>query len=332
LKKDRFKKGEFMLSKKLLLSSFVAAIFAVSANATVYKAGTGSSKGNYFSMMNDVASEDYCGAALGEKHSIEVLNSGGSVDNLSGMMNKKFSIGIVQTDVLMSQAKKDPRRVNINRLKIIAGLHVETVHLLIPKGYQPKKASGGLFSKFKGMFGGDDNKPVQVSLDMLKNQDIASWGGSATSAKALSYFFGLNWNIVAVPEGKRDAISNMPILLVGGQPYAPVEKYLATGKYRLIGLNYKEIANKAAFYMPVEATYSINGKPMSVPSVGIQALMLGKSFRREARNMPMQELAKCIDESLPDLADDPNTNPNWNSVYELNEQGAQINWTYFPIK
>ncbi|MEA1914545.1 MAG: TAXI family TRAP transporter solute-binding subunit [Campylobacterota bacterium] len=320
--------------KKLLKTTLLLTALSASAlTASTIKIGTGSQTGNYYSMANDITSENYC-KEISPDASFEVLTSEGSGANLDGLLNKKYSIGIIQSDVLMSNAKKSPRKVNMNRMKILAGLHIETAHLLIPNGYQPKqtKKSGNIFSSFMDKFSTSDNKPVKISLQSLKNQQIASWGGSVTSARALSYFFDLNWEIKEVPKDNRENINKMPILLVGGQPYAPVEKYLATGNYKLVGLDYKEISNKAPFYMSSEATYNINGKSYSVPSIGIQALMIGKSFRKASRNENMQKLAQCINESLPDLADDPDTNPNWNSVYELNEKGEQLNWSYFPIK
>ncbi len=261
---------------------------------------------------------------------------------MSNLIKESSSLNINLAKVLASSVfptpvgptkRKDPRKINVNRMKIISELHIETIHLLIPNGYQPKKQNmEGLFSKFKTMFLTNNNKPIKISLQMLKDQEIASWGGSSVSAKALSYFFGLNWKIKEIPEQKRDSINNMPILLVGGQPYEPVKKYLATGKYKLVGLNYSEISAKAPFYISTEASYHIDGKSISAPSIGIQALIIGKAFRKESRNKAMTNLAQCINDNLPDLADDPDTNPNWNSVYDLNEEGQQINWSYFPIK
>lgn len=46
----------------------------------------------------------------------------------------------------------------------------------------------------------------------------------------------------------------------------------------------------------------------------------------------MQLLGQCIIDNLADLDDDPNTNPNWGTAYELEEDGAQTNWNYFKLK
>lgn len=302
------------MKKILLMIALVATLFAE------IKLGTGSTAGNYYAMAKDISS--YCQSSVSE--SIEVLPSDGSLDNLQGLSNKKFTMGFVQSDALMSQAKTSPSEVNLNLIKIISGLHVETLHLLVPIDYQPVGVSeGSLWSKYVS-----GSKPVEVKLSSLKGQAISSWGGSLVSAKALSYFFGLNWNLNTITEAQAMATTT-PILLVGGQPYAPVEKLLASGKWRILPIEYSSIANVAPFYQKVTANYKIQGKVQSIPTVGVQALLVGKSFRNEAKNADSLKLGKCIKKNLADLADDSSTNPNWNSAYEADKKGSLMQWSYF---
>lgn len=297
------------------------------AGSKPVKIGTGSKTGNYFSMTQDIFSENYCKDSLGRD--FQILNTGGSVDNLLSLANKKVSMGIVQSDVLMNMSKTSPRKFNMNSIKIIAGLHNETVHLLIPKNYAPKTGSSGMWGKMSSWV--NAKEPMAVKLESLTNQEISSWGGSIVSAKALSYFFNLNWKVKTISPDSA-AKANTPIILVGGQPYAPVEKLLATGKWRLLSIRHSDVASKAPFYSAEEASYNINGNPTIVPTIGVQALLVGKSFRKKSRNEGNVNLATCISESLPDLADDSETNPNWASVYENNEKGLSINWSQFNLK
>ncbi|MDC0612434.1 hypothetical protein OAP63_17020 [Vibrio sp.] len=319
-----------MLAKKLWLGCvFVVTAFGVNAeqqSAQTIKVGTGGKSGNYYSMMNDI--KDYCSDALTPGSSLQVEESDGSVDNVMGLTDKRFSAGIVQEDVLQYFKKTQPRSVNTNRIKIISGLHMESVHLLVPKGYEGDK-QGGIKGMFGSLFGDDDKKPV--SIDMLKGQTIGSWGGSVVSAKALSYFMNLNLNVVEVPTKDRRA-PNIPLLLVGGHPYKPVQDLLETGKYVLIPIDYAELRDKAPFYLKSTISYKNNGKIKTVPTFGVRALFVGKSFRRESRNENMTKLAQCVQDSLIDLADDPDTNPAWGSVYELEDDGEQTSWSYFPLK
>jgi hypothetical protein len=205
---------------------------------------------------------------------------------------------------------------------------MEPAHLLIPKGYKPKNASSSLWSDFQNLLVGD--KPAAISLDLLKGQVVGSWGGSIVSSKALSYFLGLNLNVQEVPEANRND-PQVPLLLVGGHPYQPVEKLLSTGKYLLIPIDYSKLETQAPFYMESSGSYMIDGKVTSVPTFGVRALLVGKSFRKEVRNSSSITLAKCIVKNLADLADDSETNANWGSVYELEEDGGQTNWSYFSL-
>ena len=264
----------------------------------------------------------YCEGLLTDK-GIDVQNTGGSIDNLMGMTSKKFHMGWVQEDVLQYFAKSDPTRVNRNRLKVVADGMEETVHILLPVGWKPE-SSGGWFSN---LF---DDAPEGISLALLKDQTIGSWGGSLVSAKALNSFAGLGMNIVEIPEAKR-AAPQLPMLLVGGQPYATVQNYLDTGKYILVGVNADDIIARAPFYIKTTANYSVGGKLMNTPTFAVKALMMGVAFRSDARNADMISLAQCINESLIDLADDPETSPLWASMYESAEAGAMVNWPYFSL-
>jgi len=315
-------------SVKILAMGLVASLVAPAALAMQdIKVGSGGPKGNYFSMAKDIAS--YCNEELSNSD-ISVHNTGGSVDNLLGMQNKRFNIGIVQEDVLQYHAKRSPSKVNKNRVKVISGLHSEAVHLLIPKGYQPKSGDKkGYFDKF---FSKKSSSTPKIELNMLKGQTIGSWGGSIVSAEALGYFFNLNLNVVQVPKDKQVPASNkVPLLLVGGHPYKVVEEYLASGQWLLVSLDYDKISQTASFYSRETVNYKINGKVVGTPTIGVRALLLGKSLRKKSRNLAMTEIATCINMNAADLADDPETNPLWNSVFDYIEDEEQVDWSYFPL-
>ena len=310
---------------KATVLSMMVAIAAVPVSAKTLNMGTGGTDGNYYAMGQDIQS--YCADTISTD--LNVAETTGSVSNLLGMMNKEYSLGIVQEDVLNYNAKRNPKKVNQNRIKILTGLHEEAEHLLIPKGYQPKtNESKSLWSKF-GL--GNDDQPKKFELSMLKGQEIGSWGGSMVSAEALGYFFGLNIHVTEVKnKGDVNDVSK-PLVLVGGAPYKVVQDYLASGKWTLAALNYDAISQQASFYSKQNVNYQIGGKVRSVPTVGVRALLLGKSFRKKSRNEPMTELATCIYQNVADLADDPDTNPNWGSVYDYIDGDGQSNWAYFPL-
>ncbi|WP_339387890.1 TAXI family TRAP transporter solute-binding subunit [Vibrio caribbeanicus] len=307
-----------MKIKLLLLTLFTSSISAQTLNM-----GTGGESGNYYQMGQDIAS--YCNTELSPS-TVNIMQSGGSISNLVGMQNKQYSLGMVQEDVLFYNAKRDPKKVNRNRLKVLTGLHEESIHLLIPKGYQPKDSKNkSMWSKF---FGKKDPS-LKFELSMLKGQTVGSWGGSLVSAEALGFFFNLNLKVKEVTDNPNDL--SQPIVLVGGAPYKPVQDYLATGKWTLAPLDFRAINQQASFYLPQSINYQIGGKVVSTSTVGVRALLIGKSYRKKSRNEAMSNLATCIYQNAVDLADDPDTNPNWASVYDYIEDDDQSDWSYFPL-
>ncbi|MFP8965199.1 TAXI family TRAP transporter solute-binding subunit [Pokkaliibacter sp. CJK22405] len=287
--------------------------------------GTGSESGNYFSMGKDIKS--YCEDSLSNGSTLEIAKSDGSIDNIIGMNEKRYSAAIVQEDVMQYFAKTEPRKVNKNRMKVIAGLHMESAHLLIPINYKPD-SNEGFGDMLTSLFDGQSTAPL--SLDALQNQTIGSWGGSMVSAKALSYFLHLNLKVQDIPAGKRSD-PGIPVLLIGGHPYAPVQQILDTGKYRLVAINFDKLKEKAPFYLKSSVSYKVKGKVETVQTFAVRAMLVGKSFRKESRNVNMSLLANCITDNLADLADDSETNPNWGSVYDLEQDNDQSSWAYFPL-
>lgn len=307
--------------KKIIALFAITASLLIAADPVII--GTGGEKGSYFGMGNDIAK--YCSKAAGTD--IQVVQSTGSIENLTNLTNKKTTAGIVQADVLMSMAATMPLDVNMQNLKVIAGLHVETIHLLVPTAMFTKQAS--TWAKWTGTA---SNVPVKVDLETLRGSKIASYGGSLVSATALRYFFNLDWDIVNMPLDQMLSQEQMPILLVGGAPYKPVEDLLKTGKYRLINLDADMIKSKQPFYTVSNVSYTVNGEVQNVKTVGVQAVLIGKNYRSVTRNETNRKLLECIDKNLGEFADDSSTNPNWASVYENSKKGLLLNWPVFDGK
>ena len=107
--------------------------------------GSGSGEGSsYWGMINDVVSEDWCGyinpvdAKAREMGTfVNMASMNGSVSNMEGMINKKMYGGITQIDVLQFYSKNRPDDVNKKSMAIIAGLHVESFHLMLPNNWTP---------------------------------------------------------------------------------------------------------------------------------------------------------------------------------------------------
>lgn len=93
--------------KKIIALLAIAASLLIAADPVII--GTGGEKGSYFGMGNDIAK--YCSKAAGTD--IQIVQSTGSIENLTNLTNKKTTAGIVQADVLMSMAATMPLDVNM---------------------------------------------------------------------------------------------------------------------------------------------------------------------------------------------------------------------------
>lgn len=307
-----------------LIATLLIAATSWSATAAVHNMGTGGSKGQYFKMGNDIV--EYCAPELTEDTIQVVEESGGSAANLQGLQTKQYSMGIVQLDDLMWNAKRAPSKVNDKVMPAIMALHTETVHVLVPKDFQPVGKDSGGWGKLTSFFSSDE--PVTFDINLLKGQKVGAWGGSVVSASALSAFFDLKAQVTEIKPGEPVPF---PIVRTAGYPDKVVQEYLASGKYVLIQLDYDVISNRASFYSKETVNYSVNGKMKAINTIGVRAYLVAKAFRKESRNQTARELATCITDSLADLADDPNTSPNWASVYEFNEQGQALPWQSFKL-
>lgn len=295
--------------KSLIAATLFSAVATVAQAGTI-NFGTGGPTGNYFGMANDI--NMFCGDGFPSGKTLNIHNTGGSIVNIDGMLAKKYNLIWVQEDVLQFYSKNNGRKVNEKRQRVVMGGQPETLHLIIPKGYSPSNGSN-FFSKMSNMFSSD--KPI--SLSTLKGQTLGGWGGSLVSANALSHFAGLGMNIVEVPEGQR-ASPQVPVLIVGGQPYSAVQRLLDTGKYTMLPVQSDTLEQRAPFYSKIKANYVVNGKLVSIPTFSVRALLLAKYSRKAQRNEDMLYLSQCLQENLADLADDADTNPNWETVYEMN--------------
>ena len=102
----------------------------------------------------------------------------------------------------------------------------------------------------------------------------------------------------------------------------------------MVGIDYNQIKNNpnANFYSEASATYTVDGRLTDIKTVGVRALLLGKASRKAANNAPMEGLATCLNENIIDLAEDSETNSNWNSAADaIEDENTGINWEEFDI-
>jgi len=271
--------------------------------------GSGGEGGNYYTVASDMV--EYCGKDIQDKYGYEVKNiaSHGSVDNLNGILNKKYSIGFVQEDVLNYFKKKDQLNTIELNTKRLMYLYPEYLTILIPKGWHPK-SNGGFFSRLK-FWDKPQNKPI--SIMSLKGQTVYAQGGALVSAQALSYFMGLKLNIQDASKGHVSG----PFIFVTGSGDQRIQKMLASGKWFLLSFNGNELANRAAFYKPSQVTYIVNGKTITAKTVSIMSLVLERNYRSKKRKEALKALKMCVKSNIDDLVDDGESN-KWSLIQKIN--------------
>ncbi|BAV80828.1 TRAP transporter solute receptor like protein [Vibrio phage RYC] len=302
--------------KKFILAGILSLATIGSVNAQSLM-GTGGEDGTYYQMGSDIG--QYC-----EMTKPQV--SGGSVDNIESMIRKKMQVGFVQHDVLaLYKDFVNPTKVNKKRFKIVAVLHDEPINILIPYGWQPVTNEK---KSFWSRFGfGKDDAPKAIDLNLLKNQQVGAWGGSRFTAQALSKYAGLNLSVTEV--SKNDVSGAMPVVVVAGAPSDVVQKFLDSGKYQLINVDYSKITGRATeYYYSHQVNYNVKGRILKVDTIATKAVLAGRNLRSNSEELT--KLAECIQENMENLSEDSDSNTNWEDVMDWNsDEDNFVDWSYF---
>ena len=268
---------------------------------------SGGENGNYYTVAQDMV--DTCGQVVKEKTGYELKNisTGGSVDNLNGLLRKKYSIGFVQSDVYYYFKSKDQMGLIDLKTEKLMNLYPEYLHILIPVGWKPQTHESW-FSKLKNMFSGNSNKVI--SINSLKNQTVYAKGGALISAQALSYFMHLNLHIVDANKAK----VNGPFIFVTGSGDPRIQAMLKSGKWWLMNFDGKELSSSAPqIYKPATVSYLINGKIIRVNTVSIMAKVYARKYRSKKRQQALIIFKQCLKDNINDLIDDGNS-PKWTTI------------------
>jgi hypothetical protein len=293
----------FLLIALLMVFSFAK------KDLTIASGGKG---GNYYQVAEDIV--NFCGREIKDKFGYNLINvpTSGSVENLNGLLRKKYSIGFVQQDVYAFFKKRDQLNEIENKTQKLFYLYPEYLHILIPVGWKPK--SNGFLSLFENLF----NKNKTISIYSLKNQVVYAKGGAIVSAQALSYFLGLNLKVVDANKAK----VNGPFIFVTGSGDSRIQAMLNSGKWMLLSFNGAELANKAMFYKPAKVTYIVNGKAVSANTVSIMSVAYSRKYRSKKRKEALKALKECIKSNIDDLIDD-GVSDKWTIIQKVNGWGDE---------
>jgi len=295
-----FKKVTNAVLNLSLISTFAFA----GKNMTI---ASGGENGNYYIVAQDMV--NFCGPIVKEKtgYILENISTGGSVDNLNGLLKKKYSIGFIQSDVYYYFKSKDQMQVIDLKTEKLMNLYPEYLHILIPVGWKPQQ-NGSWFAKLKNIFSGDSKKII--SINSLKNQTVYAKGGALISAQALSYFMHLNLHIKDASKAK----VNGPFIFVTGSGDPRIQAMLKSGKWWLMNFDGKELSASAPqIYKPAIVSYLINGKIVRINTVSIMARVYARKYRSKKRQEALQVFKQCIKNNINDLIDDGDS-PKWTAI------------------
>jgi len=291
--------------KRLILVFFLLLSFIYAKKPIII--GSGGKGGNYFKVAQDIV--DYCANDVKNKFGYDLINlaTKGSVDNLNGILKKKYSIGFVQEDVYQFFKKRDQLNIiEMNTLKLMY-LYPEYLTILIPTNWHPQATS--FLDKLSSLF----NKNKSVSIMSLKNQTVYAKGGALISAQALSYFLGLNLNIIDASSHK----VNGPFIFVTGSGDSRIQKMLDSGKWFLLSFNGNELANRVSFYKPAVVTYIVNGKSVTANTVSIMSIAYARKYRGKKKKEAVNYVKECVKSNIDDLIDDGNSD-KWSLIAKTN--------------
>lgn len=265
---------------------------AQAATTTFLDVATGARGTTSNAMYQDIGHVCTNAAFLRERH------TSGSVENVDLLLGNKVSLAFVQLDVLKArdQVDHDPRAKDIRTL---LPLNLDEIHLI---SRVPKK---GFLGRTSGI----------TKYSDLKGKKLGAWGGSFVTANVLRAKSGIDMQVLSFPE--RDQAMNAlnagqvdAVLAVVGQP-ADWVKALSPQQYILAPIDVAAPAIKD-FYQPARLVYPQFGG--SVPTYGVQRLLVTRNFKTPERRNLLLAYQKCAKAKLVDLQEGEGMHPKWSEV------------------
>lgn len=291
------------MKSKLFLAIAVSLAASLAMAQVPVKVGTGSKTGTYTKIFANIQS------VCGDKVQLVEVNSGGSDDNIDKLVNKEVDAAFVQTDALQFTAMNEPRASEAN-IRVLVPLYPEEVHVVAVKDLS--KISGG-FNVFGKNFGG--NKTNLDSLADLAGAKVGAWGGSYTTARAIAFLGGVQFEVVQFPdENAAKASLNKgeiaAIIAVGGQPLGFVKNLDAN--YKLLKID-GDLASKVKAYQTARLNYK-NVNASGVATVAARSVLVVKNYSDPARKQKFADLKACILANETEFKEGTGMHPKWNDV------------------
>ena len=303
------KKSKYLIAALALIASqaFAQEVVVVS---------TGGPKGTYSSFFKSIQS--LCGdiVQLVEKPST------GSDQNIDNLINKQADAAFVQSDTLQFTAMNDPRASD-SQIRVLLPMYPEEVHVVALRNLA--KTTGGFSIAGKNIGGTTTQLNSLADLDGYR---VGAWGGSYTTARAISYLGGVKYEAVQFDDDKA-ALAALnkgeiaAIVAVGGQPLGFV-KDLNTS-YKLLKID-SGLADKVKAYMKTRVNYRNLGAE-STETVAARSMLVVRNYASPDRKAKIAALKSCIVKNDVNFKEGTGHHPKWSDV----DLTAPVSWAMYDV-
>lgn len=305
------------MKKSLLIAAALAALLSTQAFAQeVVVISTGGPKGTYSSFFKSI--QMMCG------DTVQLIEnpSAGSDANIDNLINKQADAAFVQSDTLQFTAMNDPRASD-SQIRVLLPLYPEEVHVVALRDLS--KTSGGLTVFGKNVGG---TKTQLNSLADLEGVKVGAWGGSYTTARAISYLGGVKYETVQFDDDKKALAALQSgeiaaIVAVGGQPLGFVSGL--NNSYKLLKID-SGLADKVKAYQKARVNYRNLGSD-STETVAARSMLVVKNYSTPARKEKLAALKRCIVSHIGDFKEGTGHHPKWNDV----DLDTPVSWAMYDV-
>lgn len=304
------------MKKSKYLIAALAMIASQAFAQEVVVVSTGGPKGTYSSFFKSIQS--LCGdiVQLVEKPST------GSDQNIDNLINKQADAAFVQSDTLQFTAMNDPRASD-SQIRVLLPMYPEEVHVVALRNLA--KTTGGFSIAGKNIGGTTTQLNSLADLDGYR---VGAWGGSYTTARAISYLGGVKYEAVQFDDDKA-ALAALnkgeiaAIVAVGGQPLGFV-KDLNTS-YKLLKID-SGLADKVKAYMKTRVNYRNLGAE-STETVAARSMLVVRNYASPDRKAKIAALKSCIVKNDVNFKEGTGHHPKWSDV----DLTAPVSWAMYDV-
>lgn len=276
----------------------------------------GSSSGTYKQFLTQiVAATADSGVVFKE------VESHGSVENLSLLIDNKVMGAFMHSDVIAHRAKNEPTSQLEKKFQTLLALFPEDVHFVALS--ESKRKVGGTF--------GYGAKPVVIkTIDDLVGMNVGASGGGWITANMVKLISDVPYKVLptynsgsevmeALKKGEIDAA-----VFVGAAPLPNLEKL--GNEFKILNIVGTTADKLKIQYQPSSVTYT-KMSPNPVTTVSAQCLFVSRVYKSPKMVSTLTTFRNSFLSKLDEIKETPGNHPKWQSV-EADTRGP---WLYLEL-